>query len=64
MGRTAWQYLSLFQQSLGVWYHHYNSQHTNYLNLYDMMIDPETSTHKSIKAQQLMNRRYDIAPFS
>lgn len=64
LARTSWQYLALLQNAFSTWYRHYQSQHMNYLNLYDNMIDPDMSVQKSSKAQHFMNRRYDIIPFA
>ena len=45
-------------------YTDYTHQHTQYVGLYDDMIDPDKSSTESAKSERLMTRRYDVIPAS
>lgn len=46
------------------WYTSYTDQRNQYIELYDTMVDPHQDTDDTVKAQQLMSRRFDVIPFA
>jgi len=64
MARSTSQYLELLKNLLTRRYTHYSDYNTNYIELYDTMIDPDQSPKTSILAQKTMTHRYDVVPFS
>jgi hypothetical protein len=64
MARSSSQYLELLHGFLTDWYTQYSLYSTKYLSLYDKMLDTDDSSSELSTAQQTMNRRYDVVPFS
>jgi len=64
VARSSSQYLALLKNLLTHRYTRYTEYNTNYVTLYDTMIDPDKDPKVSISAQKTMTHWYDVVPFS
>lgn len=64
IARSQSQYLRILKQQLESWFDAYEHQYSKYTVLYDTMVDPNETTKRSVEAQWLMGRWFDVIPFA